>query len=166
MISATSMSRVHRSARPFNFFLFHIHLIFALIRSTSSYSENPAVPKKTQKLQPLFPMVGAMATSSAKSEAPAVSFIQNHRIAEVVLIGGKSAGKSTLVEALLGFRFNLVKDPSAAEPSADSRCLPMAGKRTWNRHLSSAAEGFCATQCSDASSPRVSYTFPHRYHYP
>lgn len=64
-------------------------------------------------------------------QAAAVAFGEKLPIPEIVAIGGQSDGKSSLLEALLGFRFNvrevemgtrrplilqMVHDPSALEP--------------------------------------------------
>jgi hypothetical protein len=64
-------------------------------------------------------------------QAAAVAFGENLPIPEIVAIGGQSDGKSSLLEALLGFRFNvrevemgtrrplvlqMVHDPTALEP--------------------------------------------------
>lgn len=64
-------------------------------------------------------------------QAAAVAFGEKLPIPEIVALGGQSDGKSSLLEALLGFRFNvrevemgtrrplvlqMVHDPSALEP--------------------------------------------------
>jgi hypothetical protein len=65
-------------------------------------------------------------------QAAAVAFGEEVPIPEIVVIGGQSDGKSSLVEAFLGFRFNICKidmatrrplilqmvnDPDASEPT-------------------------------------------------
>ncbi|KAF2286039.1 hypothetical protein GH714_009854 [Hevea brasiliensis] len=74
-----------------------------------------------------------------RSQAAAVAFGEKFPIPEIVALGGQSDGKSSLLEALLGFRFNvceveigtrrplilqMVHDPNAPEP----RCRFQAKK--------------------------------------
>lgn len=87
-------------------------------------------------LNPL-PSMDSSSSSSARFEAynrlqaAAVAFGEKLPIPEIVALGGQSDGKSSLIEALLGFRFNvrevemgtrrplvlqMVHDPSALEP--------------------------------------------------
>lgn len=84
-----------------------------------------------------FPSMDSSSSSSARFEAynrlqaAAVAFGEKLPIPEIVALGGQSDGKSSLIEALLGFRFNvrevemgtrrplvlqMVHDPSALEP--------------------------------------------------
>ncbi|KAK8969986.1 Dynamin-related protein 5A [Platanthera guangdongensis] len=72
-------------------------------------------------------------------QAAAFAFGEKLPIPEIVAVGGQSDGKSSLLEALLGFRFNvrevemgtrrplvlqMVQDPSSLEPDAAFRFLP------------------------------------------
>lgn len=77
----------------------------------------------------------------SRLQASAVAFGEKLPIPEIVAVGGQSDGKSSLLEALLGFRFNIrevemgtrrplmlqmIHDPDALEP----RCrLQVSGKR-------------------------------------
>lgn len=78
----------------------------------------------------------------SRLQASAVAFGEKLPIPEIVAVGGQSDGKSSLLEALLGFRFNIrevemgtrrplmlqmIHDPDALEP----RCrLQVSGTRS------------------------------------
>ena len=83
----------------------------------------------------------------SRLQASAVAFGEKLPIPEIVAVGGQSDGKSSLLEALLGFRFNvkevemgtrrplmlqMIHDPDALEP----RCrLQVSGRHISNWFL-------------------------------
>lgn len=102
----------------------------------SSSPGRPAPPQRREHGEAeseLYNSAGSRSRYEAysKLQASAVAFGENVPIPEIVAVGGQSDGKSSLLEALLGFRFNIrevemgtrrplmlqmVHDASAPEP--------------------------------------------------
>lgn len=100
--------------------------------STPVKTPNPkSAPRRCAASQSLPPDFRARFEAYNRLQAAAVAFGEKLPIPEIVALGGQSDGKSSLLEALLGFRFNIrevemgtrrplilqmVHDPSALEP--------------------------------------------------
>lgn len=101
--------------------------------------------------------VDSASTRSSRFEAynrlqsAAVAFGEKLPIPEIVALGGQSDGKSSLLEALLGFRFNvrevemgtrrplilqMVHDPTALEPRCRFQVTPNLSSASFSNSIS------------------------------